>query len=357
MGRNRWNHSYDHHNMVPGPAATAVDKITWNTEDGIMEFYGTGTPPTTANTYAEGCIYHKHNASSNDTLYVNNGTYASPSFELVLSTGNVITEIDGDHLATAADDTGPSPLIWDDAPVLETILDPGKGFHKFEDFLNSLTQAETGGTITQNTGSGTFTDDPTSAAGIMVLDNAANTNEHSTNLAYLAMQCKPGVGTHIYFEVRLKVAVDTGGVFIGLADDSTSDIGGSGTIVVNTDHAGFFRDNGTTSALMGSQACDGTNVTSEDDSIADVDIAEYENFGIHMFGDGNTAGDYVKFYHKGVLVNTITDADGGGDDGIPDAVICPTFNIDNLTDTVQQKLTIDWMRLLVYNATSGTVRA
>ena len=171
------------------------------------------------------------------------------------------------------------------------------------------------------------------------------------------MQCKPGVGTHIFFEARVKVGVDDGGIIIGLMDDSTTDPVGSGTIVVNTDHAVFFRDTATGAAAMGTQVCDGSNVTTSDVTIADVDISVYENFGIHIFGDGNTAGDYVKFYHKGVLVATVTDADGGGDDGIPDAVICPTLSIDNIGDTTQMKATIDWMRLLVYNATSGTARA
>ena len=351
MGRDRFTKAYDHHNMVPAPAGTSAVRTIWNSEDGIQIATGTGTPPTTASTYCEGCIYIKANASSNDTLYVNNGTFASPSFEKVLSTGNVVTEIENDHLATAADDTGPSPLLWDGAPVLEVILDPGKGYHKFEDYLNSLTATETGGTLTTST-AGTFTDDPTAAGGIMALDNAANTANIQTNLAWVNMQCKPGVGTHIYFEVRAKIGVDDGGLIIGLMDDSTTDPIGSGTVVVNTDHAIFFRDTGTGAAAVGTQTCDGTNVDSSDTSVADSDKDKFETWGIHIFGNGATAGDYVKYYHNGVLVDTATTLNT-----IPDAVMCPTLSVDNIGDTTQQLITIDWMRLLVFNATSGTARA
>lgn len=287
--------------------------------------------------------------SSRVAVYINTGNRASGcKFKPMVDSG-------GGGYADADRQTGPSNM-WDDAPLLEVILDPTKGCYMFEDFIDSLTAAETGGTLTQTAGSGTFTDDPASAGGIMVLDNAANTANHSTNLAWINMQCKPGVGTHIFFEVRAKMGVDDGGVFIGLADDSSTDITGSGTVVVNTDHAGFFRDTATGAAAMGHQACDGSNVTTSDTTIADVDKDLFETFGIHIFGDGDTAGDYVKFYHKGALVATVTDADGGGDDGVPDAVICPTLAIDNIGDTTQQTLTIDWMRVLVYN-TAGGVRA
>jgi len=351
MSRSRFTLPYDHHNMEPAPAGTSDDQRIYRSVDGILQVYGTDTPSATANLYAEGCIYHKVNAASNDVLYVNNGTYASPSWEKLISTGNVITEIENDHLATAADDSGPSPLIWDSAPVLEVMLNPGKGFHVWEDFINSLTAAETGGTLTQTTGGGTFTDDPTLAGGVMAFDNAANTANDATNLAWVGLQCLPAPGTKIYFEARLKVSVDDGGFIIGLMDDSTTDPVGSGTVVVNTDHAIFFRDTGTTAAKMGTQTCDGTNVDTSDTSITDVDIAAYETFGIVIDGDGATAGDTVKYYHNGVLVATDTTLNT-----IPDAVICPTLSVDNIGDTTQCKITIDWMRLLVYNSTAGTVR-
>ena len=127
-------------------------------------------------------------------------------------------------------------------------------------------------------------------------------------------------------------------------------------VITNKDHALFFRDDGVTDADLGAQACDGTNTASEDDVCDDVDKAAYENFGIHIFGDGDTAGDYVKFYHKGVLVKEIIDADGGGDDGVPDGIMCPVIQVNVDDNTTQTHIYLDWMKMLVYHATSGTAR-
>ncbi len=350
--------------MVPGPDATTVIQTTYKGEDGILGAYGTSAVSVlnaeAADTYAPGCIYVRVNGASS-IAYINKGAAGAVSSfqELTSADGTIATtiaNIEAAYLAGTAGAVGPTPLLWDDSPLFQVMLDPEKGYYLFEDFNNSLDEEDVAATLTQNTGSATFTDDPTLAGGVMALDSAAATANHAGTLSFLAMQCKPGVGTHIYFEARVKIGVDTGGFIIGLMDDSSTDPL-TATIVVNTDHAVFFRDEGVGSAAVGSQACDGSNVDSEDDTIADSDISEFETWGIHIFGDGNTAGDYVKFYHEGALVNTVTDVAGAGGTGVPDAVICPTFVVDNMGDSVQSKLTIDWMRVLCFNDTAGTARA
>ncbi len=349
-----FNLAWEHDNMIAGPVpASAARKIYYvegASDKMALHVYGTTVPTDGTTGFAPGCIFHHTDGSAGSVLYVNDGSETSCDFN------NMIEGIEKSSLAGTAGAVGPAPLIWDDAPLLEVMLNPEKGYFLFEDFNANLTVAEIGGTITQNTGSATFTDDPTVAGGVSVLDAAANTANHAGTVSFLAMQCKPGVGTHIYFEVRAKIGVDTGGFIIGLMDDSTSDPL-TASIVTNTDHAVFFRDEGMGTAAVGTQACDGTNITTSSTTIADSDKDEFETWGIHIFGDGDTAGDYVKFYHEGALVATVTDADGGGDDGVPDAVICPTFVVDNMGDTIQSKVSIDWMRILVFNATVGTARA
>lgn len=342
------------------------------TSDAVITLAMMADESVDSDQYVDGSIDNAHLADEcvdSDNYVDASIDLAHMSVESIDSDQYIDGSIDVEHIAdtnAVVDDgvpafgttagVGPSPVLWEGEPILDIILDPSKGYYLFEDFNKNLTAAELGGTLTQVTGGGTFTNDPTVAGGVSVLDNAANTANDATTLSFLAMQCKPGVGTHIIFEARVKVGVDDGALFIGLHDDSATDIL-TATINVNTDHAGFFRDEGTGAAAVGTQACDGSDVTSADDSIADSDISKFEKFGIHIFGDGNTAGDYVKFYHKGVLVATVTDADGGGDDGVPDEVICPTFAVDNVGDTTQSKLSFDWMRILCYNATDGTARA
>jgi len=125
MARTRYTLAFDHHNMVPAPAASSTIKTIFKTEDGILLCYGTAAAPSTANTYAEGCVYIKLVAAGVSVMYKNYGTYASPDFEEVLDVNNVTDQIQAEYLAGTAADNGPSPLIWDDAPVLDVILNPG----------------------------------------------------------------------------------------------------------------------------------------------------------------------------------------------------------------------------------------
>ena len=360
MGRDRFTMGFDHNNMTPANVGTAAIQVIWRTVDGVIDCWGT-TVPTTVNTFAEGCIFHKVNASANDTLYVNNGTYASPSFEKVLSTGNVVDEIENDYLADTNAGVGPSPVIWDSAPWLEVMLDPAKGFGHFEDFMLPDVYATTvlnGGLLfTQQNGAGAVAALTTGAGGLLEMDTGTAAADDGPSVQFPGIQCFPQPGLVIYFEARVKVDNDAGDYFVGLSDSaSVTSVLGTGTILTNKDHAGFFRDDGTTDANVSAQTCDGTNVTSEDDVVTDVDKDKYIKYGVVITGDGDTAGDNVKFYINGVLVKTVTDADAGGDDGIPDKVIAPLFEVHAHT-TASIKMDLDWMRILVYHTTNGTARA
>ncbi len=385
MSRTRATIAFDLDNMVAGKPGESVAHVIYKSEDGILQAYGTSAPSAVAG-YAEGCIFHVIDASGGATLYVNEGDDTTSDFNLVISEDNISAQaaslitaanagtiIDtgsgnvtpananeivdrGFPLATTAGTAGPSPLLWDGVPLLDLMLDPTLGYYLMEDFNKSLLASDVGATLTQNTGGATFTNNPAVAGGVGVLDAAATTNDHAGTLSFLGMQCKPAPGTHIVFEARVKIGVDTGGFIIGLFDDSATDVL-TASIVTNSDHACFFRDEGMGDTAVGTQACDGTGITTASDTIADSDIAEFETWGIHILGDGDTVGDYVKFYHEGVLVATVVDADQGGNDGIPDAIICPTFVVDNMGDSVQSKLSIDWMRVACWNATAGTARA
>ncbi len=344
MSRTRYTVPFDLHNMVPGPAGVAAVQVIYKSEDGVLECYGT-TVPSTASTFAEGCLFHKVNATSADVIYTNIGTYASPNF----------VELAALEMASAADDSGPSPLIWDNAPVFEVMLNPGKGFHVFEDFLLPDVYATTvlnGGLLfTQQNGAGAVAGLLTGAGGLLEMDTGTAAADDGPSVQFPGMQVLPAPGTTIYFEARVKVDMDNGDTIIGLSDSaSVTSLLGTGTIVTNKDMAVFFRDDGVTDTDMGVQTCDGTNTASIDDALGDVDKTAYETYGIVITGDGATAGDNVKFYHKGVLVSTNTTLNT-----IPDKVLCPIFQVQAHTNA-QDLMTIDWFRLLVYNSTAGTVR-
>ena len=77
----RFTLAFDHHNMVPGPAASSTVQVIFKSEDGIMLCYGTAADTVlnghAAGTYAPGCIYIKVVAGGTSILYLNTGAAGS----------------------------------------------------------------------------------------------------------------------------------------------------------------------------------------------------------------------------------------------------------------------------------------
>lgn len=332
--------------MVPAPAGTAVVTDIYKSEDGVMLCYGT-TVPTAASTYSEGCLFIKVNATSNDTLYVNNGTYASPSFELILSSGNVVTEIQADHQASAADDGGPSPLIWDDAPLLDVMLDQSKGYHFFTDlFEGDYTTAASLWTVVNRT-TGTIANSVEQGGGA-IIDAGAATAAQGVTCQMHGISIKPEPNTTIRFECRLKIDEDAGRIAFGLGAVGTTDWISDDTMETAADHAMLFRDSGTGATDWSYSNGDGSTVQTEDDVFTASDTG-YETFGIVIVGDGTQATDSITYYRNGVASGAAaTDVAD-----MPDAVMVPTFE-SNADGTDQPVMVVDWIKILVSNSTDGS---
>ncbi len=350
-----FNLAWEHDNMIPGPVPASAARKIYSVEGAsdkmALEAYGTTVPTDGTTGFAPGCTFKKTDGALGTALYINEGTETSCVFNPVATA----------TLADTAAGVGPSPLIWDGAPLLEVMLDPAKGFHHFEDFMLPDVYATTvlnGGllfTIVAG-GSGTVAALTTAQGGVLELDTAGDAADDGAIVQFPGMQVLPQPGQVIYFEARVKMDMDDGDAFIGLSDTaSVTNMLGTGTVVTNKDHAAFFRDDGVADANIGAQACDGTDITSEDDVVTDIDKTAYVKYGIVITGDGDTAGDNVKFYVNGVLVKTVTDTDGTGDEGVPDGLIAPTFQINAHTNA-SDVMTIDWFRFLTYHATNGTAR-
>jgi hypothetical protein len=58
---------FDHEEMIPAPAGVTAPRTIYKSEDGILLCYGT-SQPTTASTYAPGCILIN---TSTGKVYVN----------------------------------------------------------------------------------------------------------------------------------------------------------------------------------------------------------------------------------------------------------------------------------------------
>ena len=334
MSRTRYTLAFDAHNMTPGIAGTANYQTIFKSEDGVLDCYGT-VVPTLINTFAEGCLFHKVNASSNDVLYVNNGTYASPDFELVLEVNN-----------------GPSPLIWDNAPLMEVMLDPTLGFHYFDDFIKyggmSVAASGTtqGLTYTERT-DGLMANMPAIPGGVVQLDSVSATANQGGTIQFAGLQCEPLTGTTMYMEWRALVDDGEGQCFMGLCDDAITAPVTTGDAVTVNDHVGFFRDSGTGDNDWSVGIGDGASVEDEDDACTSTD-STYHKYGMVVTGIGAVAASTAKFYFDGVLVFTTTDIDS-----MPLLLMCPAFQMDAGGANVIMQ--IDWLRVLVHHA-SGACR-
>ncbi len=370
MSRTRYTVAFDLHNMVNAPAGTAAVKVIFKSEDGILECYGKTVPSGAG--YAQGCTFHHIDGSAGETLYFNEGDDTTADFNAVgaedslaalLLTGTSLRDalrnktygVEAAYPHSGTLGIGPSPVIWDGAPIEEVLMNPGLGFHFFDDFTKLSTYAagtlHDGILLTQNTSEGTLANDPAVPGGILLASAAGTTAAKGPTVQFPGIQCEPLTGTTIYMEWRCQLDSDDARIFMGLCDDSVTTLVANDTIITNKDYAGFFRDAGTTTTKKYScGACDAGGADTDDNVTADATKTAYHTFGMVISGIGGVAGTTIKFYMDGVLAytaNTIAD--------LPLLVMCPTFEIcgDGGSDT--PVMSIDWLKILVHHA-SGTCR-
>ena len=82
MSRTRATIAFDLHNMVPGPAGSAVVQTIYKSEDGILLCYGITLPDGLAG-YAIGCLFQHTDGGDATALYVNEGTATVSDFNAV----------------------------------------------------------------------------------------------------------------------------------------------------------------------------------------------------------------------------------------------------------------------------------
>ncbi len=354
MSRVRFNLAHDLHNMSLAPVASTVIQTIYKSSNGILSCYGTSAVSVlnaeAADTYAPGCLYQRVNGASS-IVYINEAAAgAVSSFQELTGTAAAVTGIQENYQATVAGGVGPSPLIWDDAPLFEVMLDPSKGFYYFNEYdqYAGMALAATASshdlTYTERT-DGLCTNMPTLPGGIVQLDSVATTADQGGTFQHVGIQIEPAAGTVIRMEWRAAIDADNGQCFMGLCDDSiTAPVTSSDAITVN-DHIGFYRDAGTTSANWTVGIGDGAT-TEQDDDAAVSTAGTYHTFGFVATGVGAVAASVVKFYFDGALIFTTTDVND-----FPLLLMCPAFQMD--ADGANIVMNIDWLRILVTNSTTG----
>lgn len=330
----RFKLAYDHNNMVPAPAGTATKQIIWETEDGIMDAWGTAVPTDTTAGYAPGCTFRHSDGTSATALYVNEGTELSCDFNPLNTTANVVTQIEAAEQSGTAAGAGPSPLIWDNSKWLEVMLDPTAGFAYFNDFTGEVDPVTAQGwTIAQVT-SGAILPSATEQGGVVAFDSNGHASEADGIVAQLK-NClfKPAAGVTIRFEARVKLTDVTHTFYCGLAGVKTDIV--TTTLDDTVDKCGFYRMKASTDNKL----CTITARTNADDATADVaDAADGTYVKIGFVINGLTS---VTFYVNGVSVEV-----GSTAANIPNAVMCLTMAAKCVGAAADAELVVDWVRIL-----------
>ncbi len=129
MGVNNFSQMQNTKYPNPGPVAQTIMK----NESGVMDSYGTVVPVDGSAGFVTGCTFKLSTGGANTSLYVNEGSVTSSDFNAAIADVPVA-------YGTAAG-RGPSPLIWDDCPVLDFELNPQLGAHFFDDLTDGIVVA------------------------------------------------------------------------------------------------------------------------------------------------------------------------------------------------------------------------
>jgi len=226
--------------------------------------------------------------------------------------------------ASSVPSGGPSPAIWADCPVITFLRDPGKGFHKFDDFKNSVITAlatdtnQICGDINWAAISETDdADDLTIKAddqGVLKIEtDGTDQDVHAIttgyNLAGILNTPKKGEKKKFWFESRINVSTITDGdigLFVGLAQpgqmaDGAGVFGADAAALADVDYLGFavLEGDGDDVTIVYNEASAGT-AQSDTGEIAISAVDTYLKLGLYMdvdneeirvFFDGVDQGD------------------------------------------------------------------
>ena len=342
--------------FVPAPAGVATPYIQHQTEDGITLAYGSTVPTDATAGYAPGCRFIHTDGTTGTALYVNEGTATSCDFNALATAENLATVASSAQIAAALDGAemvsnidaletagtaagaGPSPLIWNDAKVLEAMLDPTAGVYYFEDYLGPIDVTTGDGfTITQVTSGGVSAVEDEDG-GVLLVDSQGNASaDDGVNVQLKNCMFKPVAGRTIRFEARVKFndnSALTSQFAIGLAGVDTTLIA-AGVLDDTVDKALWFHHGATTADKMSVCAARTSAEDIDADKATTVDDT-YIKLGFVI--DGLTS---IKWYADGVLVHTSSEAAN-----IPNAVMCLSYVAQTEGAAKDAEMSVDWVRIL-----------
>jgi hypothetical protein len=330
--------------VIPAPAGVATPYVQHQTEDGITLAYGTTKPTDAATGYAPGCTFVDTDSGA---VYINEGTAASADFnqtvtveniDSAVSASDVVGHVDATETAGTAAGAGPSPLIWNDAKVLEAMLDPTAGIYYFDDYLGPIDPTTACGYVVTQVNSGVISTVADEDGGVLLVDSGGhNAADDGVSVQLTNCMFKPVAGRTIRFEARVKFndnSANTSQFAIGLAGIDTTVIA-AGVLDDTVDKALWFHHAASTADKMSVCAARTSAEDIDADKATTVDDT-YIKLGFVI--NGLTS---IEWYANGVLVHTSSEAAN-----IPNAVMCLTYVAQVEGTSADSEMSVDWVRIL-----------
>ena len=251
------------------------------------------------------------------------------------------------------DDVGPSPALWADVPILDTILDPNQGFMFFDDFiappviLGAGAQAVWGGNYRFFADTGTTAAQGAALGGTITFGSDDDNEGASIGMNNPSWQIDRGQGK-LVFEARIKSSTITDtkhGFFLGLIDGSalsaTVPIAADGTIA-DANLVGFHRLEGDGDYVDTIYKANGVTAVTVKADAQELEADTWIKLGFVY----NKSNYKLTFYANGVaLADTKTIPTADGTDFPNDVRLSPVFAALNATGTTPGTVSMDWWRI------------
>lgn len=248
-----------------------------------------------------------------------------------------------EHRSEPTGNTGPSPGLWADCPVMAMLEKPGIGYYYFNDFVAGVdvTSADEF-TITQ-VASGAISPVDMAGGGLLVSSDGNASADDGINAQLLPESWLPAVGKDLWFEIRAKFSnVESGTTdqfFAGLSDTNTTIIG-SGALDESASLIGYYMDVNSTAGSM-ELATIKSGSADIDTAIASVEDDTFFKLGFKLETTELGVLQLVP-YVDGVkqTADIVTDTDD-----IPVEALALSFVAQVEQTSADATITADWVRI------------
>ena len=244
---------------------------------------------------------------------------------------------------------GPSAIIWADCPVLEMILDPGRGDHVYDNF--ALSNIENGDGY-QGLGDNAPVYVVDTLEGRLSVTSGGTDNDQSmlaTTVDLGHISDGAGEGAKLWFEARVKVSsIADMGLFVGLAAEADAAVDflddNSADLVSTADCIGFHVLTASPTAVGTVYQKGGQTKQPVETGVHTLVADTYVKIGFVYDPDEAEASKRIRFYVNGAETATAVSATNIAAATFPDSVNMGLMLTTKTGEGVTKSLIVDWWR-------------